>query len=181
MSRSPSISLATGIPVHRSIIRAISSSVTLSRSKECRLTDCSVFFSSSASSFCSCGSLPYFNSAALLRSYSCCARSICALTDSISARRFCTFPIEAFSFSHFAFISLNCARISASSFCISARCSFESTSFSFCNAASSISCWIMRRWITSSSVGMESISVRIIAHASSIRSIALSGRKRSVI
>ena len=37
------------------------------------------------------------------------------------------------------------------------------------------------RWITSSSVGMESISVRIMAQASSMRSMALSGRKRSVI
>ena len=48
-------------------------------------------------------------------------------------------------------------------------------------AASSISCWIILRWITSSSVGMESISVRIMAQASSTRSMALSGRKRSVI
>ena len=37
------------------------------------------------------------------------------------------------------------------------------------------------RWITSSSVGMESISVRMRAQASSMRSMALSGRNRSVM
>ena len=42
------------------------------------------------------------------------------------------------------------------------------------------SCMILRRR-SSSSAGMESISVRIIAQASSTRSMALSGRKRSVI
>ena len=40
---------------------------------------------------------------------------------------------------------------------------------------------MMERLISSSSCGMLSISVRIIAHASSIRSIALSGRNLSVM
>jgi len=40
---------------------------------------------------------------------------------------------------------------------------------------------MMRRRRSSSSDGMESISVRIMAQASSTRSMALSGRKRSVI
>ena len=53
--------------------------------------------------------------------------------------------------------------------------------FSFLSAASSISSCITRRVIASSSCGIESISVRITAHASSTRSIALSGRKRSVM
>ena len=39
----------------------------------------------------------------------------------------------------------------------------------------------MRRVTSSNSVGIESISVRIVAHASSTRSIALSGKKRSEI
>ena len=38
----------------------------------------------------------------------------------------------------------------------------------------------MRRMIWSSSVGMESISMRSLEAASSIRSMALSGRKRPV-
>jgi hypothetical protein len=38
-----------------------------------------------------------------------------------------------------------------------------------------------RRVTSSSSAGIESISLRITAHASSTRSIALSGRKRSVM
>ena len=54
-------------------------------------------------------------------------------------------------------------------------------SVSFCSAASSISSRMTRRVISSSSCGIESISVRITAHASSTRSIALSGRKRSVM
>ena len=86
-----------------------------------------------------------------------------------------------FSFSHWAFLALNSSRISASSFWMSARRSWESLSVSFFRAASSISCWMIFRWITSSSVGMESISVRIMAQASSTRSMALSGRNRSVI
>ena len=40
---------------------------------------------------------------------------------------------------------------------------------------------MLRRRRSSSSDGMESISVRIMAQASSTRSMALSGRKRSVI
>ncbi len=52
-------------------------------------------------------------------------------------------------------------------------------SVSLASAFSSISSRITRRVSSSSSAGMESISVRIIAQASSTRSIALSGRNRS--
>ena len=48
-------------------------------------------------------------------------------------------------------------------------------------ACSSICSWIMRRSISSISVGMESISILSLEDASSIRSTALSGRKRSVM
>jgi hypothetical protein len=54
-------------------------------------------------------------------------------------------------------------------------------SFSFFSAVSSISSCMTRRLSSSSSCGIESISVRIMAQASSTRSIALSGRKRSVM
>ena len=86
-----------------------------------------------------------------------------------------------FSFSHWAFMALNLSRSSASSFCSSARRPLDSSSSSFFSAASSISIWMIFRETASSSVGMESISVRIWAQASSMRSMALSGRNRSVI
>jgi hypothetical protein len=47
------------------------------------------------------------------------------------------------------------------------------------SASRSISSCITRRLISSSSVGMLSISVRSFAADSSTRSMALSGRKRS--
>jgi hypothetical protein len=53
------------------------------------------------------------------------------------------------------------------------------SSFSLASAVSSISSRRARRVSSSSSCGIESISVRIIAQASSTRSIALSGRNRS--
>ncbi len=55
----------------------------------------------------------------------------------------------------------------------------EPGSLSFRSASRSISSWVRRRVISSSSAGIESISVRRRAAASSTRSIALSGRNRS--
>ena len=73
------------------------------------------------------------------------------------------------------------SRISASSFCSSARRSLLRLSVSFLSADSSISSCMILRLCSSSSVGMESSSVLIRAHASSTRSMALSGRNLSVI
>jgi hypothetical protein len=73
------------------------------------------------------------------------------------------------------------AFMSASSLRSASRRSFDALSFSFFSAASSISSCMIRRVTSSSSAGIESISVRTMAPASSIRSIALSGRKRSVM
>ena len=138
-SRSPSISLATGMPVQRSMMRAISSSVTLSRSRERALP--SLAMASSASScFRSSGMRPYWSSAARFRSYCRWAASSSALALSSSSRSFCTLPMAFFSFSHWAFLALNSSRISASSLWISARCSLDRASSSFLRAASSISC-----------------------------------------
>ena len=55
------------------------------------------------------------------------------------------------------------------------------SSFSFYSAWCSISSCITRRSTSSISVGSESISIRSREAASSIRSIALSGRKRSAM
>ena len=65
-SRSDSLNLATGIPVHLEIIFAISSSVTLSCTKS-RFLFCT-FFSASSRRFWTSGSLPYCNWAAFSKS-----------------------------------------------------------------------------------------------------------------
>ena len=180
-SRSPSISLATGMPVQRAMILAISSSVTRSCKRLASLPACSALASSCSSSLCRAGRRPYFSSAALFRSYSRSALAISPFTVSISSRSFCTLPMADFSFSHLALISLNRSRMAASSFWMAASRSFERLSVSFFSAASSISCCMILRRRSSSSAGAESSSVRIMAQASSTRSMALSGRKRSVI
>ena len=58
--------------------------------------------------------------------------------------------------------------------------SAEAGSVSLASAMRSISSWRRRRVTTSSSVGIESISMRSRLAASSIRSMALSGRNRPV-
>lgn len=70
---------------------------------------------------------------------------------------------------------------SESSFFKDWRRVFEASSFSFFKAVSSIWSCMTRLLRSSNSEGMLSISVRILAQASSTRSIALSGRKRSVM
>ena len=64
---------------------------------------------------------------------------------------------------------------------IFSRRSRDAASFSFASAVRSISSCIARRSSSSISVGTESISMRSLEAASSTRSIALSGRKRSVM
>ena len=89
--------------------------------------------------------------------------------------------MASFSDCHWAFIPDDRSRSSASSRSIASRRATEASSFSFFSACSSISsCW-MRRSTSSISVGIESISMRSRDAASSIRSIALSGRKRSAM
>ena len=57
----------------------------------------------------------------------------------------------------------------------------EASSFSLRTASRSIFSWISRRSSLSIASGLESISILILAAASSMRSMALSGRKRSVM
>jgi len=75
----------------------------------------------------------------------------------------------------------NSSLSSDNSFLKASSLSLLRLSVSFFKAASSISSCIILRCISSSSAGIESSSVLIIAHASSTRSIALSGRNLSVI
>ena len=80
-----------------------------------------------------------------------------------------------------AFISVERSRRSASSRSIASRRATDASSVSFSSAWRSISSCMMRRSTSSISVGIESISMRSREAASSIRSIALSGRKRSAM
>ena len=179
-SLSLSINFVTGIPVHLEIIFVISSSVTLflNRPSSFPFSDNS---SSAFNSFCNSGSLPYLSSATFPKSYSLSACSICAFTCSISSRNFCTLEIACFSFSHFAFIPSNFVFNSAFSFLMSSNLFLEISSVSFERAVSSISNCIIFLDTSSSSVGIDCISVFIIAQASSIKSIALSGKNLSEI
>ena len=140
-SRSLSISLATGMPVQRAMIFAISSSVTRSRTKARLGAGLLGLCLLGLQLLLQRGRRPYFSSAARFRSYSRSARAMSAFTCSISSRSFCTLPMSAFSFSQRALMSLNCSRIADSSFCSAARRSFERLSVSFFRAASSIS-WL---------------------------------------
>ena len=90
-------------------------------------------------------------------------------------------PMASFSACHCAFIAPDVSRSSASSRSIASRRVAEASSFSLASAWCSISSCMMRRSTSSISVGSESISMRSRDAASSIRSIALSGRKRSVM
>ncbi len=89
--------------------------------------------------------------------------------------------MATFSLSYLARMTEPFSRSTARSLRSASNLSLLAGSFSFFRAASSISSCITRRLIVSSSDGSESISVRSMAQASSTRSMALSGRKRSVI
>ena len=88
--------------------------------------------------------------------------------------------MASFSACQCAFMAADCSCRLASSSSRTARRSCDTVSVSLANATRSISSWRMRRSTTSISVGMESISMRSLLADSSIRSMALSGRKRPV-
>ena len=88
--------------------------------------------------------------------------------------------MACFSACQWAVMASACSFSSASSCSSRASRSADASSDSFCSAIRSISSWRMRRVTTSSSVGIESISMRSRLPASSTRSIALSGRNRPV-
>ena len=89
--------------------------------------------------------------------------------------------IFAFSACHCAVMPALCSCSSASSRSSASRRLLEASSFSLRSDVSSISSCIARRLSSSISSGIESISIRSREAASSIRSIALSGRKRSAM
>ena len=87
--------------------------------------------------------------------------------------------MRSFSAVHRARRPEACSRASESSFSRASSRAFASFVFSFWSARFSISRLTIRRSTASISTGTESIWVRRRAPASSIRSIALSGRNRS--
>ena len=88
--------------------------------------------------------------------------------------------MACFSDCQWAVMATDCSDRLANSSSRRASRSAEALSVSLARAMRSISSWRMRRVTTSSSVGMESISMRSRLAASSIRSMALSGRNRPV-
>ena len=102
------------------------------------------------------------------------ACSICSFVARI-------FWIASFSCCQCAFMPADCSRRLAISCSTFASRSFEGLSDSFLSASRSISSCMTRRSTVSISIGIESISMRRREAASSTRSIALSGRKRSAM
>mmetsp|Transcript_44283 Transcript_44283/g.76522 ORF Transcript_44283/g.76522 Transcript_44283/m.76522 type:complete len:284 (+) Transcript_44283:628-1479(+) len=167
-----------GTPVQASTTAATPSAVTSSLSRA--PAGCaSSAASSAASSCCSLGSVWNLSSAALFSSYSRSAASTSFFTCSIFSLRL---------------LRLSTRPRSASQRCVSSPCRTRSSAISLSSAASrrpdsretseasesfSISSWISRRSISSTSRGLLVISMLSRAAASSTRSMALSGRKRS--
>src|SRR5213592_2904491 len=131
--------------------------------------------------FSSSGILPYCSSAMRPRlparraaSSSRRARSsssrTCAVPNNAAFSDFQTSSRSAYSFSRVASVPSSVARRLR-----------EASSFSFFCASCSIFSWMMRRSSRSSASGLESISMRMRAAASSMRSIALSGSWRSLM
>ena len=122
---------------------------------------------------------PYRSSATRARSPSRSFRS-----DSVFASSTCPFIflidwMSSFSTFQCALRAVRCSPHDASSLSISASLSFDPSSLSRRIPSRSISSCFIFRSTESSSSGIESISMRSFDAASSIRSIALSGRNRS--
>ena len=168
------------MPVHFETTSAISSSVTVLR------TRCVVPLTSaacaSASRFSSSGILPYCSSAIsreiALRRRAFSSSSFSFSRSSLIVEAPCSEAFSLFQTSSRSAYSRSSPPSVSSSV---ARRFFVASSFSFFSATCSIFSWMMRRSSLSSSSGFESISMRMRAAASSIRSIALSGSCRSVM
>src|SRR5438093_1349913 len=178
---SPSRSFVTGMPVHFATTSAMSSGVTSSVSILRPFWSDASRSSAVRTSFSRLASVPYLSSAAFAKS---AARSARSMSARIASRR----PFFSRISSIAAFSCFQCARSSdelsfssARSRSSRARRSFEAWSVSRRSASRSTSSWRMRRSTSSSSAGIESISIRSFDADSSTRSMALSGRNRSVM
>jgi hypothetical protein len=129
----------------------------------------------------SSGRRPYCSSETRCQFEARVASSISRLTSSISSLM-CVLPCAtAFSAFQDFLVVVVLALQARDLFLDQGRRLPEASSFSRATASRSIFSWIRRRSSLSITSGLESISILIFDAASSIRSIALSGRKRSVI
>ena len=179
-SRSPCIIFDTGMPVARETTSAISSAPTSVRSNFAlapAASPDSAFFSCASS----CGIFPYWISDIFCQSPFLRASSITWRSFSISSLMCCEPATAAFSDFQISSRSENSFSSRAISSSISVRRFWDDSSFSFLTASRSMRSWIIRRSSRSIDSGLESISIRIREAASSMRSMALSGRKRSVM
>ena len=179
-SRSPCNILLTGIPVARLTTSAISSGPTSVRSILCLVLLVSRF-AACLSCASSSGSLPYCSSETFCHkpwrvavSISCFTRSIASLMCADP----CTCAFSAFQISSKSANSFSSLVISSS---IKPKRFLLPSSFSRRTASRSILSWINLRSSLSITSGLESISILMRLAASSIKSIALSGKNRSVI
>ena len=184
-SRSPVIILLTGMPVARLTTSAISSAPTSVRSILFFCAGaCSAVFSTVDACFncaSSCGNLPYCNSETFCHSPLRVASSISNFIFSMASLIWlvpCTWAFSAFQISSKSEYSLVNLVISSS---IKPKRLSELSSFSRLTASRSIFNWINRRSNLSKLSGLESISILMREAASSIKSMALSGKNRSVM
>mmetsp|Transcript_12243 Transcript_12243/g.49158 ORF Transcript_12243/g.49158 Transcript_12243/m.49158 type:complete len:268 (+) Transcript_12243:746-1549(+) len=177
-ARSPSKRLLTGTPVVREMTLAMSSAVTASWR--------SVIFWpwplwKSLSFFCSSGMTPNFSSAALLRSPIRSAWRYSNFFFSSSSFAFFESFSTCFSSSHCFVSSAASFSFSWSSFCTASLRATASSSVSFLSASASIFSVTISRSIISMFSGLLSCWRRSLLAASSMRSMALSGRNLSVM
>mmetsp|Transcript_23328 Transcript_23328/g.49279 ORF Transcript_23328/g.49279 Transcript_23328/m.49279 type:complete len:374 (+) Transcript_23328:856-1977(+) len=186
--------LLAGMPVHALMTLAISSATTSSLSNfsssppSASICACSSSNGSAASNRASnSGSVPYLSSAARSKSYSRSAFSISNFTWAICSCNSIVPSTAPFSAIHRS-VRFFCRIFFSTSFCsmCSRRCRLASAAFPS-NAADrsleresfSISSWMMRLSTSSRMVGLDVSSFLSLAQASSIRSMALSGKNRS--
>ena len=160
---------------------AMSSSVTSSFRMRLPFSSPASAFSASAICFSMPGMMLNRSSPARWRALSRSAFSSSLFAVSRLSRSVWSFPIASFSAFQEARMAFAFSFMSASSFSSSARRAALASSFSLRSADSSISMRMDLRSASSISCGQESISVRSLAAASSIRSMALSGRNRSAM
>ena len=176
LSRSPSSILSTGMPVQRLTTLAMSCAVTSSRNMALPAAP-----SASSSCFSKPGMVPYCSSPALARSPERWACSSSIRAPSSSSLILASAEILSFSACQRWVSSSDCCSKLANSLSKLAKRSLDAVSLSLPSASRSIFNWMIRRSSVSISSGFDSTSIRNRDAASSIRSMALSGRKRSEI
>mmetsp|Transcript_104925 Transcript_104925/g.301992 ORF Transcript_104925/g.301992 Transcript_104925/m.301992 type:complete len:268 (+) Transcript_104925:45-848(+) len=177
-SRSVCDNRCTGMPVQRATTSATSSAVTTSRSMESPLA-----FSASSCwmRFFKPGIASYLRSETVSKSPRISANCILLCRTCSFCLALCTSFTRLFSRSKRAFKGVTWSARFANSLLASRRRSADSLSVSFDNALTSTSNSIFLRSNRSNSSGWEANCVLMLAHASSTRSTALSGKNRVVM